>query len=139
MRKILAMAIGLILISSISQAQTKTSKINGQVIDGSQKTIEAATISLLKAKDSSIVKFSVADKTGHFQFENIPAGEYLVSVSAVGHTKGYSEKISISEDQANVSLKTIELVPTAKGIAGVTVTSTRPFIEQKSRQNHYQC
>ena len=39
MRKILAMAIGLILISSISQAQTKTSKINGQVIDGSQKTI----------------------------------------------------------------------------------------------------
>ena len=131
MRKILAMAIGLILISSISQAQTKTSKINGQVIDGSQKTIEAATISLLKAKDSSIVKFSVADKTGHFQFENIPAGEYLVSVSAVGHTKGYSDKISISEDQANVSLKTIELVPTAKGIAGVTVTSTRPFIEQK--------
>ena len=129
MRKILALVTVLITLSS--QAQNRTGKISGQVMDGSQKTIEAATISLLRAKDSSVIKFSVANKTGHFQFDNIPVGEYLVSVSAVGHTKGFSDRINIKENQTSISLKTIELVPQAKGMAGLTVTSTKPFIEQK--------
>ena len=131
MKKLLGLVMGLMIIGFTSQAQTKIAKINGQVIDGNQKTIEAATIALINAKDSSVVKYSVASKTGHFQFEDIPAGDYIVTVSAVGHTKGYSEKISIKEGQESISVKTIELIPTAKGIAGVTVTSTRPFIEQK--------
>ena len=113
------------------QAQSSGGKISGKVIDGSQKTIEAATISLLNAKDSSVVKFSVAGKTGNYQFENIPAGQYIIAVSAVGHSKGYSERVEIKNDETNISLKTIELVPESKGMAAVTVTSTRPFIEQK--------
>ena len=132
MKKILNSLI-IIAIASFStdlQAQNTGGKIKGQVIDGSQKTVEAATISLLNAKDSSVVKFSVANKTGNYQFENIPVGQYMISVSAVGHNKGYSEKVEIKNDETNI-LKTIELVPQPKGMAGVTVTSTRPFIEQK--------
>ena len=117
--------------TTIAQAQTAGGKIKGQVTDSTQTTIEAATISLLNAKDSSVVKFSAADKTGNYRFENIPAGQYIISVSAVGHNKGYSEIVEIKNDETNISLKTIELVPQPKGMAGVTVTSTRPFIEQK--------
>jgi outer membrane receptor protein involved in Fe transport len=130
MKKLLTFTIA-VALGLFGQAQTKTGKISGQVIDGSQKIVEAATISLLRAKDSSAVKFSVADKKGNFLFENIPSGQYVVSVSAVGHTKAYSEKIEINEVQNSASLKTIELVPQAKNIAGVTVTSNRPLIEQK--------
>ena len=118
-------------LTNMVNAQSKPGKISGKVIDGSHKTIEAATISLLNAKDSSVVKYSVADKTGSYQFEEIPAGQYMVSVSAVGHTKGFSEKVEVKDGQTSISLKTIELVPQPKGMAGVTVTSTRPFIEQK--------
>lgn len=114
------------------QAQNTGGKIKGQVIDGMQKTIDAAaTISLLKAKDSSVIKFSVANKTGHYEFENIPAGQYIISVTAMGHQKVYSERVEIKNSETNISLKTIELVPQPKGMAGVTVTSSRPFIEQK--------
>lgn len=121
----------IISFATSSQAQNNGGQISGQVIDGAQKTIEATTISLLKAKDSSVVKYTVADKTGHFLFEDLSFGQYMVSVSAVGHSKGYSEKVEISEDQTKVSLKTLELIPVAKGLAGVTVTAQRPFIEQK--------
>ena len=75
---------------------------------------------------------SVADKTGKFEFENIPAGSYFVSISAVGHNKGISEIFDINEANRNVILKTIELTPQAKSISGVTVTSKKPFIEQKA-------
>jgi iron complex outermembrane recepter protein len=65
-------------------------KISGTVIDGNTKTIESATISLQRAADSSVAKMSVADRTGKFEFENISAGKYFVSITAIGHNKGFS-------------------------------------------------
>lgn len=112
-------------------AQVKTGKITGTVIDGNTKTIESATITLLRAKDSSVAKISIADKTGKYEFDNVPEGQYLVSISAVGHSKGFSEIIEINSTNQSVSLKTIELVPQAKSISGVTVTAKKPLVEQK--------
>jgi outer membrane receptor protein involved in Fe transport len=114
-----------------SQAQFKNGKVSGHVIDGSTKIIESATITLLRTKDSSVAKMSVADKTGQFNFENVPEGSYIVSISAVGHSKGFSEAFEISASNAAVTLKTIELVPLAKNLGGVTVAAKRPLIEQK--------
>lgn len=106
-------------------------KISGTVIDGNTKTIESATISLQRAADSSVAKMSVADRTGKFEFENISAGKYFVSITAIGHNKGFSESFVIDEANQSILLKTIELIPQAKAISGVTVTAKKPFIEQK--------
>ena len=119
------------LLSIDSQAQTKKGIISGTVIDGNTKTIESATITLLNASDSAVVKMGAADKTGHYSFEGLKEGKYLVKVSAVGHSIGYSETVEISSSVSTLSLKTIELVPIAKSIAGVTVTARKPLIEQK--------
>ncbi|MBI1344450.1 MAG: TonB-dependent receptor [Terrimonas sp.] len=131
MRKILTLLAVIMSLAFTSQGQMKTGKISGVIKDGNQKTIQAATIMLLKAADSSVVKLSVADKDGNFQFEGIPEGQYLVSVTAIGHTKEYSPNFDISEAGENVDLKTIELVPEVKSLQGVTITSKKPFIEQK--------
>src|SRR6186713_1694992 len=97
MRKVLSLlALSLTFLTLASYAQTKTGRISGTVIDGSTKTIESATITLLKAKDSAVVKMAVADKTGKYEFENVPEGRYFVSISAVGHNKGFSEAVEIS-------------------------------------------
>ena len=72
-------------LSFASHAQTKNGKVSGTVIDGNTKTIESATITLLRAKDSSVAKMSVADKTGKYSFDNVTEGTYMVSISAVGH------------------------------------------------------
>ena len=106
-------------------------KVNGTVVDGSTKIIESATITLLRSKDSSVAKMSVADKAGKFVFEGIADGKYLVSISAVGHQKGFSETFEINSSNSSVTLKTIELVPQATSLGGVAVTAKKPFIEQK--------
>ncbi|MGZ3922794.1 MAG: TonB-dependent receptor, partial [Flavisolibacter sp.] len=122
----------LTLISTlISQAQTTKGKISGTVIDGSQKTIESGTIALVRAKDSSTIKFAVADKQGRFVFDDVPNGHYLVSVSIVGHQKGFSEPLEISEGNQNIQLKPIEMVMLSKTMNNVVITAKRPFIEQK--------
>ena len=88
MRKIMLLLTGLAVFMG-SQAQ-KTGKVTGSIQDGGQKTIESATISLLRIKDSSVIKMNVADKSGKFEFENLPDGRYLIGVSAVAHQKTYS-------------------------------------------------
>lgn len=130
MKKFFAIVSVLSLFSFSSMAQ-KAGRVYGTVMDGSQKIVESATISLLKAKDSSTVKFSVASKEGAFAFEGVGEGIYLVSVTAVGHQKGYSPQFQITEDNPEVKLATIQLVPDEKAMSGVTVTARKPFIEQK--------
>jgi iron complex outermembrane receptor protein len=134
MKKILFLLIlGLAIFPVISQAQEKNQtngKVNGTVVDGSSKIVESATITLLKSGDSAVVKMSVADKTGAFHFESVPAGTYIVSVSAVGHEKSYSETFSVSAAHSEISLKTMELIPAIKSVAGVTVVAKKPLIEQ---------
>jgi len=131
MRKFLTLLIAIITLSFSSQAQKSLGKVTGQVIDGNTKTLEAATITLLRAKDSSVAKISAANKDGNFVFENVSEGKYFVSITAVGHTKGFSELFEITTANTNVILKTIELVPLAKSLTGVTVAAKRPLIEQK--------
>jgi hypothetical protein len=121
----------MLIVTLTSQAQTGKAKISGTVFDGSQKTIESASIALLKAKDSLTVKYAVANKDGQFVFEDIANGRYMVSITAVGHQKGYSETFEVSEASQNIQLKKIELVPAAKSMGNVTITAKRPFIEQK--------
>src|SRR5690242_15543691 len=130
MKRILAV---LVLIAStiISNAQMRNGRVTGIVTDGNQKTVESATISLIRQKDSSVVKFSVADKNGNFVFDDIAAGNYLVTVTAVGHQKGFSHAFELSSSHPSIQLPSIELVPQSKLLGNVVITAKKPFIEQK--------
>ena len=129
MKQFFSLLFLLTLFGAVSKAQT--GRVSGTVVDGSAKVVESATISLQKAADSSTVKFSVAGKDGAYSFDGIAYGKYLVSVSAVGHQRGFSPVFEITSANETVQLKTIELVPTEKAMSGVTVTARKPFIEVK--------
>ncbi len=119
-----------IAICSFAQ---NTGKINGTIKDGGdQKVIDAASISLLKAKDSSLVKISVTDKEGNFVFENVKEGSYLLLASSTGHGKTYSAPLSIIPEQMTISVPPLQLVAINKNLKEVVVTSKKPFIERKS-------
>jgi iron complex outermembrane receptor protein len=132
MRKFLTLLLAIITFSFGSQAQTKGGgKVSGHVIDGNTKTIESATITLIRTKDSSVAKISVANKEGNFVFEDVEDGKYVVSITAVGHSKGFSDAFEVNSTNNSIKLKTIELVPVAKNLGAVTVTAKKPLIEQK--------
>lgn len=117
-------------IAFTSQAQTGAN-VSGNIKDGgNQKVIDAATIALLKAKDSSTVKLTYSEKTGNFQFENIKEGSYLVMATSVGHAKTYSPVFNVSGTNP-VNVGTLQLVVQEKSLKGVTVVAKKPFVEQK--------
>ena len=123
-----AIAIG---VSSFAQSNSGR-KITGSIKDGgNQKVIDAASVSLLKAKDSALVKVAVTDKDGNFSFENINEGSYLVLATTIGHTKTYSSKINITADALSANTGVLQLVATEKYLKEVLVTSKKPLIERK--------
>ena len=119
-------------ICTVGFAQQKNGKISGSVQDGNLKAIELASSSLLKALDSSVVKITASDKSGKFDFENVPSGKYLVSVSAIGHQTAFSGPIEISESNSSVHLNPINLVSVSKSLAAVNVNNKKPLIEQRA-------
>jgi hypothetical protein len=131
MRKFFTLITAIIALSFTSQAQKTSGKVSGQVIDGNTKTIEAATITLLRAKDSSVAKMSAANKDGNFVFENVSDGNILFNLLLLVITKDSPETFEITPSNANVTVRTIELIPLAKSLAGVTVATKKPLIEQK--------
>jgi iron complex outermembrane recepter protein len=130
MRKLFTLFIG-ILLSAIVFSQNKIGKISGVVTDESQKPVQSASVSLLRAKDSSLVKIAVTDKEGKYLFENISEGKFLLSISSVGFQKKFGQSLEITAANSSFNAQPISLSAEAKSIQEVMVTAKKPFIETK--------
>ncbi len=131
MRKYYALFILFTVALLSASAQEKQGKVNGTILDASGKPIPSVTVSLLKAKDSTLSKVAVSGKDGKYEFIGLGGGDYLVMASSAGLEKKYSEKINITGASATTMISDLQLNPAAKGLDEVTVTAKRPFIETK--------
>ena len=122
-----------LIFSTLLKAQVAEGVITGTVIDGGdQKIIDAATISLYAAKDSLLVKINLADKSGNFVFEHVPAGKYYLLATSTGHFQTYSPLLEVSGN-STVSAGILKLSCNEKTLAAVNINAPlkKPFIERK--------
>jgi outer membrane receptor protein involved in Fe transport len=130
-KPLLPLLMMLTFLSANVFAQNKIGRITGTVVDDKQKVIDGATVSLNRSKDGGLVKVGVTDKKGIYEFEKIPEGTYIVSVTVTGFQKKITDSFSISTDKSTVALNTLTLLPVAKSLSEVTVMAKRPLIENK--------
>lgn len=124
MRKLFVFIAGLGLSFSTVQAQ----KFSGMVKDELGKSLDKATVSLLRAKDSSVVKLAVSGADGKFSFQSA-SGKFLVAVSHVGYMPRYSGSFEVSGD---VEIPAIQMAKAATNLQGVSVSSVKPMIEVRA-------
>jgi iron complex outermembrane recepter protein len=105
--------------------------VSGRISADKEASIEAASIVLLKGGDTTFKKQTLSKKDGTFLFENIGIGRYRVAVTLVGYAKSLSAPFEISASNPAIQLPPIALQRDAKALSGVTVTATRPMVEQK--------
>jgi iron complex outermembrane receptor protein len=115
-----------------TMAQTKTfAKISGILSDVQGKPMEYATVSLLKAKDSTIVKGTLSTDAGAYVFDHITTGAYIIRATAVGYTKTASAPFTVAEGATTVTVPGLKLQDNARNLKAVNITSTKPLIERK--------
>ena len=120
-----------ILLSAISFAQTKPATITGKITENTGKPLPLATVTLLKAKDSALVKTAVTNNSGDFNMTNIKPDSYFISATSVGHSKNSSKAFDIAEGQDFTS-STVVLSQSNTSLAEVTVQAKKPMIEVRA-------
>ena len=130
MRFFLLVALAGLAITTQSFAQTKAT-VTGNVKDNGGRGLASASVSLLQAKDSSLVKADVTDANGQFEIVSSQSGKFLLSYSSVGFEKKFSEPFTLEAGQ-NYQLATVTLQVAVKKLQDVTVTSRKPMIEIKA-------
>jgi iron complex outermembrane recepter protein len=114
-------------------AQNQKAKISITALSDQNTAIENATVELLKAKDSVLLKTALSDKTGLAEFENINPGNYIIRISAVGSNTTYTQPFILNEGQSSLTLPKLHLLPKqGSQLQAVTVTAKKPFIQKLS-------
>lgn len=126
MRKVWMLSL-IVLLAVAANAQ----QISGTVKDQSGRGVDKTTVSLLRAKDSSVTKLSVTDNEGRYSFAQIEAGSYLVSVSHVGFLPYISQPFAF-DGTKDVAVPAASLVKNEGTLGGVTVVSKKPVVEVKA-------
>ncbi len=132
MKKILTllMILGFSSFSLISHAQAvQNGKVTGKV-SGAGKPLEAATVIVLQAIDSAIIKTTVTDKSGIFEIERLKEGKYLLRIESLGYEVLYSEPFELSAIHPAQEMAAIAMRSVSAQLNEVVVTTKRPFIEQ---------
>ncbi len=120
----------LLVLTCTVTAFAQTSKITGSLKDGAATPVEFATVSLLRAADSAIVKGAVSNENGNYIFDNIAKGNYVIKATSVGYNAGKSAAFSVDGTGA-VTVASITLTEGGKTLNTVNVNATKPLIERK--------
>lgn len=116
----------LILISSFVYAQ----QITGSVKDDNGAPLIGATVSLIKAIDSSTVKLAITKTNGSYIFSGIKEGIYKTLVSYIGYKPTFSETFFIG--LTDMTVPEIKVSRVSGDMNNVTVIAKKPIIEVKA-------
>ncbi len=117
----------LMVFAFMNVATVTAATILGSIVDSStQEPLIQASVRLLKAADSTLVKGAVTNDNGRFRIEDVKAGKYIVEASYVGYSPQYTD-VNVSTDR--VRLKPIALSESALMLREAVVTGVRTPIK----------
>ena len=117
-----------LLATSVAQ---NTTSIKGYVQDKNNKPLQSVSVSLLRLKDSALLKTAITDAEGSFEIKTKKEGSYLLGYSIVGFEKTY---IALPEFKSGekITAATATLQPASSNLKEITVTNKKPLIEVKA-------
>jgi hypothetical protein len=113
-----------VLLAVFARCQNQPTAVKGRVYDTAfNKGLAYATVSVVKATDSTLVSFTRADSTGKFTIAQIGKGNFILSASYVGFAtvwQPFTVKDNQTTDLGNIALTDV------KKLADITVNTKRP-------------
>lgn len=105
-------------------------EITGKVLDEKQNAFPYASVSLLNAKDSTIVKGTLSNDNGNYILTNIKQGAYLITIYVVGYKKAYKGPYTITTANQSHRIDATQLSQDSKELKGVEIVKQKPLIER---------
>lgn len=122
----------LVVTAALAQTPARpANKVTGLVVDEAGKGAPFASVALLRAKDSSLVKGAITKDNGAYTFDHVANGIYIIRTTVLGYAKAYSKPVKVSPDAAEVNVPAIKLTSTSKTLNAVEINAAKPLIERK--------
>ena len=121
-----------LLLASAFAANAQSQQIKGYTKDAQGTVVKGATVSLLAAKDSSIIKLAIAKEDGAYNFSNIKDGKYLLKASSVEYQPSFSAGFELAGNE--IAMPDIRLNKIPNNLKGVVVTAQKPMVEVKAEK-----
>jgi iron complex outermembrane receptor protein len=129
MRRILTFLLCMLCVHGFAQNADRGS-VSAKIQNEADQPVENATVSIVRAKDSVLVKAAITDKSGNANFENIKFGEYRLKVNLLNYAVKYSDKFLLNSENNKITVATIALQKSDGQLANVTVAAKKPFIQR---------
>jgi ferric enterobactin receptor len=114
-----------------AQTNNGKGKINGKVTDAVSKLpVDYATVSLFKQGNDSPFNGISTDVKGNFNIENVPAGDYKLTIDFLGYTRSVINHVIVNAG-GNAALGNILLKPVQNQLNTVNVVAKAPIIENR--------
>ena len=105
--------------------------VNGKITDEKGQPVSFASIALIAAKDSQLVKGALSDETGAYSIPVQQPGDYRLMTTMIGYETKYSEIFTVAPDSRNVTAD-MTLRPADHLLKQAEVVAQRPLFEQKA-------
>ena len=106
--------------------------LSGTVADSlGHQGLPFATVLLHATADAKAVLSTITNEHGAYRFEAVPAGSYQLHVRYLGYRAAAPVAVTIAAGRP-ATLAPVLLAADRHQLAGVTVTATKPFIEQQA-------
>lgn len=133
MRKLTAL---LIAVMAIGFASAQSRSIKGTVTDTLNKQhLHNSSISLLRAKDSVLIKSTRSSKDGKFELNNLPDGKHVLMITYPAFAD-YYEEVNLSE-KPNAEIGTVKMTLKSKLLEDVMVRTRIAAIRMKGDTIEY--
>jgi outer membrane receptor protein involved in Fe transport len=118
----------LLLISTFFIGHTLYAQQNVKgVAKESQNPVPFATVAILHAKDSSLVKANYSNENGTFAFNGIENGKYLISITGIGYKKFISSAFEVVDKEVDLGI--LQVSKETSQLDEVVVTTKKPLVE----------
>jgi hypothetical protein len=116
-----------LLLLVTGTAVARTGSISGKVSDDAEKPVSFASVILLHAADSSLVKTALTSDNGEYDLAPVANGIYFIKVMLMGYETYVSENLTVTDN--TIPLPEIRIHQSDSKLQEVTVSAQKPFIE----------
>lgn len=123
---------GLLFVAAFSHVLAQHSgTVSGKLKETDGQPLEFASVGLLILPDSSLVKGTLTDSAGHFRFEQVPFGNYLLRIELMGYVSLKTSSFTLDKNHSQHDMGTLSTDQDHVSLETVTITSKTPLVEQQ--------
>src|SRR5476651_501312 len=98
-----------LMLCGSAKSQSKLVVIKGRLVLQNDIIAEAATVVLIKLRDSSLAGHAAIKASGDFEFNNVAPADYVVRITYTGYVKYVSTPLAVAGEA--IVLPAVNLIP----------------------------